>query len=96
MDSLSTPVEFSINLLDQTFIWHMADHEPRFIISMSEQEVLWALDYLLANALELRWMWAINSHKMFDEAQRGRRWMLDKKLVRALMRRLIAIELDVQ
>lgn len=89
-------IEFPVEMLDQHLLWFPPDGSQRFIIGLKEDEVLWAIDYILANAGELRVMWAIKNRAMYDEGQRPRRWMLDKQLTRALFRRLVAIELDVK
>jgi hypothetical protein len=79
-------------MLDQDFYWIGTDGRERKIPNMSENEVIFALDVCLAKAGMIRDGWAKNKKVSFNPNERGRRWMLKRPAIRALMRRLIEIE----
>jgi hypothetical protein len=81
-------------MLEQEVIWINPQGYAHEITRMGEEDVLWCLDFALANARKLRIAWSAELKQTFDVDQRARRWMLDKIVIRALMRRLIAIELE--
>lgn len=81
-------------MLDQERIWIDPKGFAHEISKMDTESCLWSLDFALANARMLRNTWCIEFKQSYDEGQRARRWMLDKIVIRALMRRVVAIELE--
>lgn len=86
------PGTFPAAMLDQRDIWIDTEGYAHRIALLAEQDVLWSLDYCLANASRLRTAWATEMKQTYDVEQRARRWILDRVVIRALMTRLISIE----
>lgn len=59
---------------------------------LDEESVLWTLDYILANARLLREAWAKEKKATYPDKERARRWMLDRRVTRKFMRRLMELE----
>jgi hypothetical protein len=83
---------FPVVILDQERVWVDPQGYAHNIDLLDEDSVLWTLDYALANARWLRDAWAKEKKETFDVAERARRWMLDRKVIRKLMRRLVQLE----
>lgn len=91
---MSKTVTFPIDALDQEVIWYL-DGDPRFIVGLTEDEIIDEIDLALANASTFRMAWSIKNRALYDEGERARRWILSRKAVRALLRRLVTIELEI-
>lgn len=81
-------------MLDQDSVWIDPKGYAHNLNLMDIESVLWSIDFALANARMLRNAWCTEFKQTYDEGQRARRWMLDKIVIRALMRRVVAIELE--
>lgn len=79
-------------MLDQSEVWFGTDGRAYAINTLNVEEIMWALDYSLANATKLRETWAFAQHQTYDTGQRARKWMLETPAVRAMLRRLVKIE----
>lgn len=86
------PGTFPPDMLDQADFWIAPDGNAYNIANLDEESVMWAIDYALANAYKVRNHYAIGKQEPYDEKQRPRQWMLDRVAVRALMRRLVALD----
>jgi hypothetical protein len=80
------------SILDQRIMWIDSKGYGHFIIHMDEEEVLWAMDWLLRNASRVRTHYAVETLLTYDEDERPRHWMLCREVMRAFMERLIEIE----
>lgn len=78
-------------LFDQTDIWIDPQGFQHRIAEMTEENVKWVLDYILANARGLREAWSTELRKTYDTKQKARRWVLDRPVTVALMRRLVEL-----
>lgn len=65
------------------------EHE---IASMELEPVLYYLDYILANARQIRDAWSAELRETYDEEQRARRWMLERPVTLAFIRRLLVLK----
>jgi hypothetical protein len=88
------PGTFPPAMLDQRDIWIDTGGYAHRIDLLDENAVLWSLDYALANASQLRTAWATGMKQTYDVGQRARRWMLDRAVIRRLMKRLIELEVE--
>lgn len=79
-------------LLDQRDVWMDVAGTEHRLADMSEDALLWSLDYCLANASRLRDAWAIEHETTYDAAVKARRWMLSRPIVRAFMWQLVLLE----
>jgi hypothetical protein len=84
---------FPVEILDQDDIWIDPQGGRHVIRALDSQEaLLWALDYLLANARILREAWSKKTRQTYDTEVKARRWMLDRKVTRGLMRRIVQLD----
>lgn len=84
---------FPVEILDRPELWVDPAGRAHRVADIQDREViLWGLDYLLANSRFLREAWTAKTKQTYDTEQRSRRWMLDKPLVRSLMRQLVALD----
>lgn len=90
--TVAKPGTYPTVMLDQTKVWVGLDGFAYAISALSEDDCLWALDYSLAHSKMLRDAWSYSKKEGYDPDQRSRRWMLQRPGIRALMRRLVAIE----
>lgn len=86
------PGDLPINFLNQDVYWVDADGYLYRVTEMTDDFLLWSLDWLLANARSLRDAWAAALRESYDASQKARRWMLNTELVFAFMRALVVEE----
>jgi hypothetical protein len=84
-DAIVKPGTYPIGMLDQRVYWVGTDGRAYDIKTLTADEILWALDYSLANAAKLRTTWSMAKKEGYDVKQRARKWMLTRPAVRALL-----------
>lgn len=82
------PGHLPTGLLDQVEKWVDLGGLEWRVDEMSEEFILWAIDFLLANASTVRAAWAVEHKATYDTNVKARRWMLDRPIMREFMGRV--------
>lgn len=88
---VTEPGRIPTGLLDQTQRWVDPQGFEHAIAELPDNFVLYVLDFVLANAKNLRDAWSVEQRQTYDTEQRARRWMLERPAVIALMARLVEL-----